>query len=90
MNYSEVYKRGRIIFEYWHDDVIRKYGKFQMNLIDELFMDMKLAWIYVPGLEHYWDGDNSGESITDEELEMILKYFHENPDKWKEFLNDRD
>ena len=86
MSYSEAYKKCSILFGHWLDTIMHIHGKRQKNMIDEFFIDMKLAWSYIPGLEHYGNDDQYCTLMTDEELEMIFKYFHDNPEKWKEFL----
>ena len=87
MNYTNVYKTGAKLFDMWYSYYIWNHGKIKSNHITLFLLDLQRAWRLVPGLEYIkYNKYGHHPYITDEEEEMIYKYFHENPLQWAKYL----
>ena len=87
MNYTDVYMKGAKLFEMWCPIYVCRYGTLRSGHIRAFLYEMTRGWKLVPGLEHIEGIGCSGTpNLTDEQKEMIYKYFHDNPEVYLKYL----
>jgi len=85
------YKSMENVFIKWIENYISIGGRIKHNNSLELFLnEVKYAYKLVPKFSHLEEYDEDGDYIyhefTDEDIEVMLTYFHENPSVWHNYI----
>ena len=87
-----MYKKLKILFVPWFKKYTSDYDIWAHEMLSNFFYYVEKAYRLVPQLSHLEEYDEDGHWIcnkfTDEDLEVMLKYFHENPDVWQKYLDE--
>ena len=87
-----MYKKLKVIFVQWLQKYLCNYDLNQWFIVGRFLDDVKRAYKLVPQFNHLEEFDEDGDEIfhelTDEDSEVMLKYFHENPDIWQKYLDE--
>ena len=87
-----MYKKLKILFVPWIHKYTRDYDIWADEILSNFFSYVEKAYRLVPQLSHQEEYDEDGDEIfhkfTVEDLEVMLKYFHENPDVWQKYLDE--
>ena len=75
------------LFDMGYPTYIGRHGKLKSNHIYEFLLEMQWACKLVPGLEHIEKDEYGCANLTDEQIEMMYNYFHENPDVYIKYLH---
>ena len=85
------YKSMENVFIKWIENYISEVGRIKHNNSLELFLnEVKYAYKLVPKFSHLEEYDDDGDYIyhkfTDEDIEVMLQYFHDNPNVWHNYI----
>ena len=92
MSYVDIYKKLKILFVPWIYKYACDYDIRAHEIVGNFFYYVKKACRLVPQFSHLEEDDVDCycmyHKFTDEDLDVMLKYFHENPDVWQKYLDE--
>ena len=92
MNHLTLYETIEKVFITWCNNYFSNGGKirFQEDILTYFYNDIKHAYKLVPMFQTLEEFDEDGfyiyRTFNDDEVEIMLKYFHDNPNVWEKYL----
>ena len=84
------YKSMENVFIKWIENYISIGGRINHNDSLDMFLnEVKHAYKLVPKFSHLEEFDEDGyiyHEFSDEDIEVMLQYFHDNPDVWHNYI----